>query len=372
VPVIVGGRVTGKAGAYDIGLLNMQTAEKASADAVSTNFSVLRIKRDIFRRSSIGVIATNRASSGVDNRLAAGVDANVRLSDELSVNGYYARVSNPDASGGQSSYAGAVDYSSDRYGLSFEHILIGDEFDPAIGFVRRPDQRRSVGSARISRRLRGSERVRRVGVTGGFDHISDARATRLENRTLSSNFDLEFNNGDATGLDYSRDYEFLPDDFEIAAGVVVPAGAYRTHTLRGNYSLGQQRKVSGNLSTSLSSFYGGTRTQASYSGRVSFPPRLSLEPSLSLNWVDLPFGDFATRLFSTRINVTPSPRLLVSGLVQVNTSSHTVSSSARLRWEYIPGSELFIVYSDGRDTLPPGTALLNRTLAIKITRLVRF
>jgi hypothetical protein len=372
VPVIVGGRVTGKVGAYDIGLLNMQTAEKESADAVSTNFSVLRIKRDIFRRSSVGIIATDRISFGVDNRLAAGVDANVRLSDELSINGYYARVSNPDRTGDQASYAGAIDYSSDRYGLSFEHIMIGDDFDPAIGFVRRPDQRRSFGSARISRRLRGSERVRRISWTPAFDYITDAGATRLENRTLSANFDIEFNNGDASGIDYSHDYEFLPDDFEIASGVTVPAGAYRTDMVRGNYSLGQQRKVSGNLSTSLSSFYGGTRVQASYGGRVNFPPRLSLEPSLSLNWVDLPNGDFATRLFTTRINVTPSPRLLVSGLVQVNTSSHTVSSSARLRWEYIPGSELFVVYSDGRNTRPPGTELLNRTFAIKITRLLRF
>jgi hypothetical protein len=88
--------------------------------------------------------------------------------------------------------------------------------------------------------------------------------------------------------------------------------------------------------------------------------------------VNVPYGDFATRLFSTRFNVTPSPRLLVSALVQINTSSHTVSSSARLRWEYVPGSELFVVYSDGRNTLPPGAQLLNRSIAIKITRLVRF
>jgi hypothetical protein len=372
VPVIAGGRVTGKVGAFDVGLLNMQTAEKESAEAVSTNFSVIRIRRDILRRSSIGILATNRTSFGVDNRFAGGLDANVRLSDELSISSYYARVSNPDATGDQSSYAGSLDYSSDRYGLSLEHNMIGDEFDPAVGFVRRPDQRRSYAQGRISRRLRTSEVVRRLSWTSTFEYISNARATRLENRTLSGNFDVEFHNGDSTGLDYSHDYELLPDDFEISPGVIVSAGSYRTDLVRASYSLGQQRKVSGNLSTSLSSFYGGTRTQASYGGRVNFPPRFSLEPSLSLNWVDLAYGDFATRLFTTRFNFTPTPRLLVSSLVQINTSSHTVSSSARLRWEYVPGSELFVVYSDGRDTQPPGSALLNRSFAVKITRLVRF
>jgi hypothetical protein len=372
VPVIAGGRVTGKVGAYDVGLLNMQTAEKESADAVSTNFSVVRIKRDILRRSSIGILATERVSAGVDNRFTGGVDANVRLSDELSISSYYARVSNPGATGDESSYAGSLDYSSDRYGLSLEHIMIGDDFDPAVGFVRRPDQRRNHAQGRISRRLRTSELVRRLSWTSTFERITNAKATRVENRTVSGNFDVEFNNGDSSGLDYSHDYELLPDEFTISPGVVVPAGSYRTDMVRGSYSLGQQRKVSGNLSTSVSSFYGGTRTQASYGGRVSFPPRFSLEPSLSLNWVNLPYGDFATRLFSTRFNVTPSPRLLVSALVQINTSSHTVSSSARLRWEYVPGSELFVVYSDGRNTLPPGAQLLNRSIAIKITRLVRF
>ena len=49
-----------------------------------------------------------------------------------------------------------------------------------------------------------------------------------------------------------------------------------------------------------------------------------------------------------------------------------MSASVRWRWEYIIGSELFVVYSDGRDTTGPGTALLNRTFAVKATRLLRF
>jgi hypothetical protein len=65
--------------------------------------------------------------------------------------------------------------------------------------------------------------------------------------------------------------------------------------------------------------------------------------------------------------------MLISSLIQVNVDAHTVNSSARLRWEYTGGSELFVVYSDGRDTRVRGVPdLQNRTLAIKITRLFRF
>jgi hypothetical protein len=131
--------------------------------------------------------------------------------------------------------------------------------------------------------------------------------------------------------------------------------------------------ISGTVATSYGSFYDGTRVESTYSGRVTFSPRFAVEPSMTLNWVDLPYGDFTARIISSRFIVTPTPRLSFSSLVQVNASSDTVSSSVRMRWEYIPGSELFVVYSDGRDTTsttPIG--LLNRTFAIKATRLLRF
>ena len=102
-------------------------------------------------------------------------------------------------------------------------------------------------------------------------------------------------------------------------------------------------------------------------------PRFSVEPSLTLNWVQVPAGDFTARLLGARFTVAPGARMLISSPVQFNADAHNVSSSARLRWEYAGGSELFVVYSDGRDTRNVGwPGLLNRTLAIKVTRVVRF
>jgi hypothetical protein len=120
-------------------------------------------------------------------------------------------------------------------------------------------------------------------------------------------------------------------------------------------------------------FYDGTRTEASYNGRVGIVPQFAVEPSLSFNWVSLPFGDFSATLINSRFILTPTPRMGVSSLVQFNASAHTISSSVRLRWEYLPGSELFVVYSDGRNTLDAAApGLLNRTFAVKVTRLLRF
>ncbi len=375
VPVRVGARVTGKVGAFDIGLLNIQTGRKDEAGANPTNFSVLRVKRDIFRRSSIGIIATRRVetSGGDHTNFAAGADAVFRFTDETTLTGYYARTKTEGISEDDVSYRGRFDYLADRYGLVFEHLLVGDGFNPEVGFLRRTDFRRSFAQARFSPRPKKNKVVRKLSAQGGFDYVTNATSGGLENRTFTVNLDAEFHSSDMIGFDYIHDREFLPERLTLASGVAVPPGSYTSDKLVASYTLGQQRTVSGAATASWGTFYQGHRVETTYTGRVGFSPRFSTESSITLNWVNLPFGDFTSRLLSTRFIFTPSPRLSVVGLVQVNPSVHTVGSSLRLRWEYTPGSEMFLVYSDGRDTIsatPIG--LLNRSLAFKITTLLRF
>jgi uncharacterized protein DUF5916 len=376
VPVVAGGRLTGTVGKFGIGALNIQTDEKPGAGALATNFSVVRLKRDILRRSNIGLLATRRTPaagrSGAND--AVGADANLAFFKNVSVVGYYARTATPGATGDQSSYRGRFDYAGDRYGLQLEHLLVGDRFTPDIGFLRRSDFRRSSLGARFSPRPKSSRLIRRLDWEAGYDYITDSRRTRVENRQASGTFQVEFHSSDQATLDYTHDFEYLPRAFQIAPGVTLPIGGYDYDTVRLTYELGQQRRVSGRVSVATGTFYDGNKKEANFtSGRVALSPRLSIEPGLTMNWVDLPSGSFESRLMTARGIFTPSPRMLISSLTQYNASDHSVSSSVRLRWEYIPGSEFFVVYSDGRNTaeaLVPG--LVNRTVALKLTRLLRF
>jgi hypothetical protein len=376
VPVVAGGRVTGTVGKFGVGALNIQTNDKPLAGAVATNFSVVRLKRDIFRRSNIGLLATSRtpAATQAGSNVAVGADANLAFFKNLSINGYYARTETPGAQGDQSSYRGKFDYAGDRYGLQFEHLLVGDKFSPDIGFMRRSDFRRSTVGARFSPRPRSSRLIRRLDWEAGYDYITDSRRTRVEDRQLSGTFEIDFHSSDSWILDYTRDFEYLPRNFQIAPAVTVPIGGYDYDTVRMTYVLGQQRRVSGLVSVAAGSFYDGNKKEANFtSGRIALSARVSIEPGLTMNWVDLPYGSFANRLVTARGIFTPTPRMLISSLVQYNASDHTVSSSVRLRCEYVPGSEFFIVYSDGRNTadaMVPG--LVNRSVAIKLTRLLRF
>jgi hypothetical protein len=375
VPVIGGARVTGRTGHYTIGALDIETGDKPAASAVRTNFSAVRIKRDVLRRSNIGLIATRRSigASGAGSNSVLGLDANLFLLTNVTAGAYYARSETSGVDGGTASYRATFEYAGDRYGVSAEHLMVGERFDAQTGYVRRTDFRKSSAEVRFSPRPKRKTLVRKYYFVGGADYVTDARRTEVQNRELRALFQTDFQSSDQMTAEYTRDYELVPAGFAIAPGVVVAAGGYSYQNVRTTYALGQQRLLSGRVALGRGSLYGGTRTEASYTGRIGIVPQFAFEPSLAFNWVDLPQASFSATLVTSRFIVTPSPRLLASSLIQFNASAHTVSSSVRLRWEYRPSSELFIVYSDGRNTIDRGVpGLLNRSIAIKATRLLRF
>ena len=139
--------------------------------------------------------------------------------------------------------------------------------------------------------------------------------------------------------------------------------------------LAASSRISGSIAAATGSFYGGTDRSTSYNGRVVVSTQLAVEPSISFRWTDLPRGAFTTQQYRARVLYTFTPLMFFSGLLQYNTNSHIVSTNLRLRWEYSPGSELFLAYNDERtadNPLATVQGLRNRTLAFKVNRFVRF
>ncbi len=375
VPIEAGGRLTGKVGAYNIGLLDIRTGTEGASATRPTNFGVVRVKRDILRRSSIGVLATHRsvAVSGDGSNQMYGADATFAFYDNVALNTYIARTETPDRDGDDTSYRGQFDYNGDRYGLQVERLVVEEHFNPEVGFLRRTDFQRSFASARFSPRPASIAAVRKLRWEGSFDYITNV-AGRVETRIASGAFGAELENSDQFLVETSHNYEFLADPFDIATGVVIPVAGYTFTDTRASYAFGSQRQVSGALSASHGSFFGGTRTSAGFSrGRIGLSPQLSVEPSVEINRVDVPAGRFTTALVTSRATFTVNPRAFVSALLQYNSSAASLSTNIRLRWEYQPGSELFVVYTDLRDTLGPHfPELENRALVVKVNRLFRF
>jgi hypothetical protein len=196
----------------------------------------------------------------------------------------------------------------------------------------------------------------------------------LESREQSAAFGIDFQNADRFSLDYGGYYELLPAPFRIAPGVTLPAGGYRYHDTRLSFTRAQLHKISGTVSAEYGPFYNGHKTTLGASGgRVNLATRLSVEPTYSVNQVDLLQGSFTTHLAGTRATWTATPLMFTSAFLQYNSSTHALSANVRLRWEYRPGSELFIVYNEDRDTMARRFPQLEtRAFIVKVNRLVRF
>lgn len=376
VPLVAGGRLTGRVGRYALGLVNIQSDEDPAPAARKTNFSVVRLKRDILRRSSIGAIYTGRSVSqlGVGRNDLLGADMLLSLFTNLNINAYWAKTQTTGRDGEDVSYRAQLDYAADRYGVQLEHYFVDNNFNPEVGFLRRIDMRREYAQLRFSPRPKTpSRRVRKYWYIGSFAYIENTDG-RLETRAYDGEFSIDLQNSDKFTATVNQTYEYLPRPFQIAANVRLPVGAYDYESGKLSFKFGQQRPVAGTVSYEQGTFYNGSKRVFGVSaGRLTVTPQFYLEPSTSINWVDLTEGTFRTTLVGSRVTYTVTPLMFVSALLQYNSAAGSLSTNARLRWEFSAGSELFVVYNEQRDTLAPSFPdLANRAFIVKVNRMFRF
>ncbi len=375
VPLRAGGRLNGKIGALTVGALNVETGADSVARATATNFTVLRAKRDILRRSSIGGMFTHRTATPgrVGANTGLGLDATFSFFENLRFDTYVAGTRSEGKSGDDRSYRGFFDYNADRYGVQMERLDVQPNFLPEAGFLRRTDMRRNFGLLRFSPRPRRIPHVRKITALASLGYITNT-GNRLDTRDQTAQLQTEFRNSDVVSATYTDSFDRLVRPFAIAPGIRIPVGPYDFHTLQLSYTGGQQRRYSGAVVYEGGPFYSGDRHSIALNGaRMEVTPQFSAEPSVSVNWVDLREGSFTTTVARLRGTYTMTPRMYVSGIAQYNSTNTSLGSNLRFRWEYLPGSEVFVVYTDDYDTeaRPSVTPLRNRAFVVKVNRLFR-
>ncbi len=376
IPIDLGGRLTGKVGRTTFGALNLQTDDHESSLTPSTNFTVLRVRRDVLRRSVVGAMLTNRSHSALvagASNMAFGVDGTFSFFNDLTTSGYFAQSNTEGRNEDNRSYTGRFDYAPDKWGVRLDYLKVGANYSPEVGFANRTNFSRSFASARFSPRPRGSRYVRKLTWEGTFEYLENGGGF-LETRNVAGRFLTELQNSDLISLVATDRYEFLTRPFTVAPGNTIARGGYGFSDVVATYGFGQQRRLSGSLALQAGQFYDGRITSLTYSsGRLAILKQWSLEPSFTINHVTRPSGGFDSQVYRARTDYGFSPRRFLSALVQYSSADKLFSSNLRFRWEYQPGSELFVVYTDERDTTTDGyPGLRNRAFVVKVTRLFQF
>ena len=365
VPLLAGARLAGREGRTTLGVLNMQTGEFGKGGLPSENFTVVRVKRDVFKRSSVGAVVTNRQGGDRDNR-AFGVDANFFFRQVWFVEGWVAAVDDTSKPKAANAGYGRFAYDTDRFAATWRYLDVGEGFNPGVGFVRRRDNRQNSGEVRWSPRP-NSDIIRQLDVKASFDYLTD-RENVLVTRERQAEFKTNFETGDAATVTLTNAFENLDQPFRLRPGVVIPVGAYRFSTTSFRLDTFRRRHARLNLGYTTGGFWNGARDTLSIRSDYRMTTNFGVSFNYDINWVNLPQGEFATHLASSRVQVAFRNDLAVLGLFQYNQDTQQFSTNVRFNWILKPGSELFVVYNE-LDHWWGGFDARNRSLVVKMNYL---
>ncbi len=355
VSLIAGGKLSGEYGGFNIGALSVLTDETSLSPGQV--LSVARVTHQIFSQSNVGFVFTNGDPTGLSRNTVAGADFQYR--DTMTIPGktvmadFFYEQSWSNTRGDDNAYGVAFNFPNEPWAGDFTYKVVGRNFTPALGFVNRRDVILYDGTFGYLTRFRGPGNLLR---TAEFQ----ARGqffTDLNNQL--QDYEVRFGPRIFTAADDDfqpnliLSYERLTEPFLLPTGVVVPPGEYHWTNFAWHMSTAQSRRVQVHFDFVCCSLYDGQQVRP----RIDFYYKPSdvyeLEFNYDMNFIRLPTGnvDIHVAALAGIVNFTPDMQLALQ--VQYDNISGNFAFLGRFRWEFRPGSELFIAL--GQAAIIPGT-----------------
>jgi hypothetical protein len=359
VPLRVGEKLTGKIGRFDVGLLDVQTGSYEEPGRVDQpgfrlagkNLSVGRVKANFLSQSYIGAMFTNGDPTGQTSNQMAGMDMKLATSNFLgkrknaSLMLFGTKTSTTGLNNRDTAFGGSVSYPNDTVILNYKWLNIGQNYNPALGFVPRTGVRISSWSSEFSPRPEFWD-IRQMSFELNYDDYYSTTHRDWETKSLRFvPFQLKMNSGDFFGYEFTRNQEqlFYPWTISERNGITLPQGKYDFHTHTGMLFSSQSRPLSIMSSFAIGTFFSGTRRR--YDAEIVWRKNRHLTSSVKIdqNYLNLKEGKFNTSIVSYRLDYAFTPFVSLNNFVQYDTESRNIGLQSRLRWILKPGNEFFVV-----------------------------
>ena len=375
VDLEAGIKLSGRAGPWNIGSLLVQ--QEAAVPGAAESLFVGRVSRNVLDESTVGAIATyGNPLSPLDNHLL-GADFNYRnssfIGDRTLVARAWAQQTDTEGRDGDDLAWGAtVAYPNDRMDWFVTRRRFEENFDPGLGFVNRRGTDQTNGQWRFRHRF---DQGRLQWLGGRLQYF---RADRIDGGLQTESIYINPLEGFTGGNDFftffaGRETEGLVQPFEIARDVTVPAGRYSSNRYGVFFETGQQRTFYGSFEYSTGEFLGGDAR--------FLIPALRWRPNEHLlagldyvsQQVELPAGEFTTRIFRLRADIAFNAHWAWLNLAQYDNRSRRLAFNSRLRWLPRADREYFLVLNEEQRRLPDGSFEGDQTdLTLKIGYNYRF
>ena len=351
MPLHGGGKLTGRSGRFSIAALSLQGEVETPAGGESqpsTNYSAVRIKRDISKNSHIGMMALSRQSASDRYSRAFGLDGLWNVSQTVRLDASVARSFSPDARGGES--AGDVGFilNRDWIDVTLRYTHIDSSFNPRMGFVRRPDIRSTDGSVTFTKWINGGL-VQNLALTSALTTITDRHGI-LQTRENSLAGPVMLRKGDEIRVGLIRSHEFVPRDTQIR-DIRIYSGIYDTWTQSVYVGTFRARPVNAYLTCQWGTLFDGKQRSLNLTGTAKASNHLSVDLAYAYNFLDLKNGSLVSHVLSTRWTYSFTPDLFAKTYLQWNTTDEIFSANFLVDYAFRPKSHIYLVYNENQDTL---------------------
>ena len=379
VPIIGGARVTGKLQGFTLGLMNVQTEAYPAENIRASNYGVLRVKRDVLSRSSVGGFLLSREQGGTsDYNRVYGADANFVFLRHLVVGGLLAKSSSPGIKGDNWISAGVVRWDSDLINLETSWAVVDPKFRDDLGFVPRKNMRQIA--PQIGFKPRPNTRLIRQLMFRARSDYTMNQENELETRLNHYTLEIRFQDGGVFGWSPHTVRDTLKAPFQIRSGIVIPTGIYNWwyNVLRYRSNPAKRLAVSFFSRQNFGYWNDASLVTLSIDPRLRISEQFSLEVGYSINKASFPqqtcagsnpvsYCGFTDHTVNTRINYNFSNQWLTSTIIQYNKTDNFLGFNFRLNYIFRPGDDFFLIYNDGRRVGGLLDGQKERTLQTKLT-----
>ena len=350
VPILGGGRLTGRVGDFTVGALQIFTDRATSQGGMS--YSVLRLQRELAARSRIGVIAVQRmatAQSGDWNRVGA-VDGRIGIRDAWTIDWWGAASATPRPDGDAGAYSARVGYQTGSWNNLARIIQVGRDFDPEVGFLnRRGGYRFYETTVMWIKRYPRSAWLKDWHPHVGYRGYYGLDGYRQEDRIHIDVTEWSLVSGAMVGPEVNIEHQGLQQPFAIASNVTLPIGSYEYTSMGFDFGTNPSAPLSLLLRADVGGFYNGTRRGGSVTLTARHASSLSTSLLVEYNDVRLTQGNFVRTLIAPRIAYFFTPRIMFQTLVQYSNQARAWTANARFGWLSTAGTGLFIVFNEGQE-----------------------